>query len=68
VAPNYGKPVAVARFESVSWLGDVMIWITGEAELATVRITDSWMVNKHYDFAGSGDLGKLLEDFSPRNE
>ena len=62
VAPNYGKPVVVARFESGSWLGDVMIWVTGEAELGTVRIIDSWMVNKHYDLAGSGDLGYLLED------
>jgi hypothetical protein len=54
VARNYGKPVVVARFESVSWLGDVMVWITGEAELATARLADNWMVNKHYDLLGPG--------------
>jgi hypothetical protein len=62
VAPNHGKPVVVARFESVSWLGDVMIWITGEAELSTARLADNWMVNKHYDLLGPGDLEALLED------
>jgi hypothetical protein len=32
------------------------VWITGEAELVTVRLADGWNVNKHYDLVSSDDL------------
>jgi hypothetical protein len=38
VSPNYGKPVVTGVFESARWIGDMTVWITGEAELVTVRL------------------------------
>jgi hypothetical protein len=40
IDPNHGKPVIVGEFEAATRLGDILIWITGEAELDTVRLTD----------------------------
>jgi hypothetical protein len=37
VQANYGKPVVGVEFESSAWLAGVRIWITGEAELETIR-------------------------------
>ena len=62
VSPNHGKPVVIGRFESTAWLGDVMVWISGEAELDTVRTTDGWIVSKHYDLAQSDDLDIVLDE------
>ena len=45
ISPNYGKPVVTGVFESVTSVGDVTVWITGEAELVTVRLADGWNVN-----------------------
>ena len=47
IQPNYGKPVVTVDFESSAWLADVRISVTGEAELATVRLADERIVNKH---------------------
>lgn len=60
VAPNHGKPVAVSEFESLTWLGNVLIWISGEAELDAVRVSDGQAVSKHYDLTGLEDLEVLL--------
>jgi hypothetical protein len=62
VAPNHGKPVVVAEFESEQWAGDLIVWITGEAEMVTIRIGDGWTVSKHYDLALVADLEVVLED------
>lgn len=62
VAPNHGKPVIHAEFESETWIGDIMIWITGETELATVRLADDFMVNKHYDLLAPDDLDVLFNE------
>jgi hypothetical protein len=35
ISPNYGKPVVTGAFESSAWIGDMTVWITGEAELVT---------------------------------
>ena len=56
ISPNYGKPVVTGGFESAAWIGDMTVWITGEAELVTIRLADSWNVNKHYDLVSSDDL------------
>ena len=61
IQPNYGKPVVSVDFESSAWLAEVMIWVTGEAELATVRLADGRIVNKHYELAGHSDLEVLLD-------
>jgi hypothetical protein len=60
VAPNHGKPVVVSEFESVTWLGNVLIWISGEVELDAVRVSDDQAVSKHYDLTGLDDLEVLL--------
>ncbi|MFD1373882.1 hypothetical protein [Actinoplanes sichuanensis] len=60
VAPNHGKPVVVGEFESAVWLGGLLIWISGEAELDAVRVCDDHAVSKHYDLAGRADLEVLF--------
>ena len=60
IAPNHGKPVVVSEFESATWAGHLLIWITGEAELDAIHIADDHTVSKHYDLTGSDDLEALL--------
>src|SRR5205814_10609914 len=60
IQPNYGKPVVSVEFESSTWLAEVMIWVTGEAELATVGLFDERIVNKHIELVCNGDLEVLL--------
>jgi hypothetical protein len=62
IQPNYGKPFVRVDFESSAWLAEIMIWVTGEAELATVRLADDRIVNKHYELAGHGDLEVMLDE------
>lgn len=62
ISSNYGKPVVMGAFESPAWIGDMIVWITGEAELGTVRLADGWNVNKHYDLVSSTDLGRALDE------
>lgn len=62
VDPNHGKPVVVSAFESAMWLGDIMIWSTGEAELEAVRLADERMVLKHYDLSTAEDLEVLVDE------
>lgn len=62
ISPNHGKPVVRSEFQSPSWLAEIMIWCTRETELSTVRLTDSRVVNKHYDLTGGDDLDQLLDD------
>ena len=64
VVANYGKPVVRAEFESESWIGDVMIWISGDAELVTIRFPDNFMVNKHYDLHSSQDLYMMIDELA----
>ena len=64
ISPNYGKPVVRGVFESVTWVGDVTVWITGEAELLTFRLADGWNLNKHYDLASPGDLEIALDELA----
>ena len=62
VKPNYGKAVVVSRFESTAWMGEVLVWATGEAELSTIRLADELTVNKHYDLLTPADLGAMLDE------
>jgi hypothetical protein len=64
ISPNYGKPVVRSEFQSGTWLAEIMIWCTGETELSTVRLTDSRVVNKHYDLTSGDDLDQLLDDLT----
>lgn len=64
ILPNHGKPVVTGEFESVTWIGNMAVWITGEAELATVRLADGWNVNKHYDLVSSDDLETALDELA----
>jgi hypothetical protein len=54
--------VVGSEFESATWIAEIMIWSTGEAELATVRLTDERIVNKHYDLGNLDDLEALLDE------
>ncbi|MEU8228542.1 hypothetical protein AB0C12_02950 [Actinoplanes sp. NPDC048967] len=62
VLPNRAPAVVQAEFESAELVGDLMIWVSGEAELSTVRLTDDRMVNKHYDLATVDDLEVVLDE------
>lgn len=64
ISPNYGKPVAAGWFESATWLGELAIWATGEAEVTTVRMADGWNVNKHHDLTSADDLEKALDELA----
>jgi hypothetical protein len=62
VLPNWGKAVVKAEFESAEVIGDLMVWVSGEAELSTIRLTDDQVVNKHYDLTTVDDLGVVLDE------
>lgn len=62
IQPNHGKPVVSVEFESSAWLAEIMIWVTGEAEMATIRRTDGMTVNKHYELADRDELEVLLDE------
>lgn len=61
IQPDHGKPV-VNRLESAAWLVEVAVWSSGEAELATIRLTDDHIAIKHYDLVGRGDLATLFDE------
>ncbi|MEV4350151.1 hypothetical protein AB0J83_37315 [Actinoplanes sp. NPDC049596] len=60
VTPNHGKPMVAGEFESATWTGHLLVWVSGEAELDAVRLDDERVVSKHYDLAGPADLEVLL--------
>jgi hypothetical protein len=62
VTPNHSKPVVVGEFESATWMGELLIWISGEAELDAIRASDDQTVSKHYDLTGLDDLEVLLAE------
>jgi hypothetical protein len=62
VEPNHGKAIVIGKFESEAWLGDILIWITGEAELETIRLADDRAINKHYDLTHLADLNVLMDE------
>lgn len=43
-------------------MGDMLIWISGEAEPDAIRLTDDQTVSKHYDLTGLDDLDLLLDE------
>ena len=61
--PNHEKAVVTVEIESSAWVAEVMIWGTGEGELATFRLADDRVVNKHYEFASHSELEDLLDEF-----
>lgn len=64
ISPNYGKPIVAGVFESATWAGEFSIWITGEAELITIRLADGWNVNKHYGLASIDDPASALDELA----
>ncbi len=62
VDPNHGKPVTSVEFESSSWLVEVTVWSSGEADVSTVRLTDDRVVNKRYELADRNDLDGLVDE------
>jgi hypothetical protein len=62
ILANHGKPLVNSVFESATRLAAITVWVTGEAELETVRLSDGRIVNKHYDLALRDDLALLLDE------
>src|SRR5690348_4765493 len=62
ISPNHGKPVVITDFRSATWMAEILVWDTGDAELETIRLADGRTVNKHYDLAGADDLEQLLDE------
>ncbi|MEU4235869.1 hypothetical protein [Actinoplanes sp. NPDC026619] len=62
VDPNHDKPVVASEFESATWLGSVLVWISGEAELDAVRLADDQAISKHYDPTAPAGLEALLDE------
>ncbi|WP_432981931.1 hypothetical protein [Dactylosporangium sp. CA-233914] len=60
--PDYGKAVVSVQFESVVWTVEIMVWSSGETELATIRLTDDRIVNKYYDLTGRDNVAGLLDE------
>ncbi len=64
VDPNHGKAVVVASFESSEWLGQLTVWVTGEAELDADQLARDLFVSKHYNFAAEQDIDCTLDEFA----
>lgn len=62
IVPNHGKACTSFALESPDWLIEVVVWVSGEAELSTIRRADARIVNKHYDLTGPADLEVLLDE------
>jgi hypothetical protein len=63
--PNHGKAVVVGEFESTAWLGELLVWVTGEADLGVgQKKVDGCIVNKHYKLASRADLNALMAELS----
>jgi hypothetical protein len=50
----------------ISWIGQsgrrFRNGVSGEAELETMRMSDGWVVNKHYDLETTEDPGRASDD------
>jgi hypothetical protein len=64
VHPNYDKALVGGSFHTPPWFGELHVWISGEAELMTLRTSDGWFVNKHYELATSDDLAVALDELA----
>ena len=59
---NYGKPMTAAEFESDDLHGEILLWVTGEAELESMRLSDFRVVNKHYALGSASELDSVFAD------
>jgi hypothetical protein len=59
---DYGKATTGARFEGAGWIGEISVWVTGETDLETVRISDGRGVNLNYDLADAADVEDVLSE------
>lgn len=65
---EFGRGQEVARsehmafwnIESSEWIGELLVWDTGEAELGATRRSDGDEVNEHHQVNGIHDLDALL--------
>lgn len=62
VEPNHGKAVIIGEFESDAPLGDMLVWITGDAQLETIPLADGRTINKHHDLTHMADLNVQMDD------
>lgn len=62
ISPNYGKAMTRASFECEHWIGEIMIWETGETELQTIRVPEGPIVNKHYELEDAAQLDVVLSE------
>lgn len=62
ISPNYGKAMTSASFECEQWIGEILVWETGETELQTIRISEDLRVNKHYELEDAAQLDVVLSE------
>lgn len=55
------KTMAFCNFETTEWIGELLLWSSGEVELGATRRTDGEEVNEHHHAAGQEDLESLLQ-------
>lgn len=62
ISPNYGKAMTSASFECEQWIGEILVWETGETELQTIRVSEDSVVNKHYELEDAPQLDVVLSE------
>ncbi len=62
-SPDDGSPKAVVwqAFAGAGWEGDIMVWDSGEVELAAMK-QGGWHLAKHYDLEAPEDIDLVLDD------
>jgi hypothetical protein len=64
--PERDKSAAWVNCETDDLLGELIVWTTGEAELATASITTGATDQTHYDLTTNEDLDACLDDLTHR--
>lgn len=62
--PETDKPAAWVRIDSPHAGGELIVWVSGEAEMSWMRapFPDGGWAQKHYDLAGTAELLECLDD------
>lgn len=54
------KSMAFFNLETSEWIGELLIWSSGEVELGATKRSDGEEVNEHHQVASRVDLDSLL--------
>jgi hypothetical protein len=56
------KPSTFATFDGAGRISQVVVWVTGELDVDTIRVEDGLVVNTHYDLESIADLDTALDE------